>query len=231
MLFAAGFGTRMRQLTEEKPKPLIHVLGRPIIHYSLEMISSCKQIKKVVINTHYHHQQIVESIEEFKKSHPKCPEIEIVYEEEILDTGGGVKNALEHLGKDPVFTLNGDVIFRSDKNLFHELEKFWDPAKMDFLMIMQPLGQSIGYTGSGDFEMDKDGKLSRPDIDSKYAYMNAGLQILKPSLIARNPLKNFSLREYYLNSDKLYGKQVKGIKWYHASSPEDLVDIEFDLMS
>ena len=55
--------------------------------------------------------------------------------------------------------------------------------------------------------------------------------ILKPVTIAKNPLKVFSLKEYYLNSDKIFGIKAKDARWYHASRPEDLVEIEIDILA
>ena len=83
----------------------------------------------------------------------------------------------------------------------------------------------------GDFEMDRYGRLSRPDIEGNYSFMYTGLSILKPATIAKNPLKIFSLKEYYLNSQNIFGIKAKDALWYHASRPEDLVEIEIDMLA
>lgn len=230
MLFAAGLGNRMRHLTENNPKSLVPILGKPILYYSLEL---CKtySFDKIVINTHYLHRKIEDKLAEFRKLNPDFPEIITIYEEELLETGGAVKNAINILGPDPVFALNTDMIIRSSGNLFTELQNLWQPEIMDFLLLMQPFDKAIGYRGFGDFEMAADGRLSRPDIKGNYSYMYAGLQILKPEKIARNPLRIFSLREYYLNSNKVFGMEAKNARWYHATGPEDIVNIEFDMLS
>lgn len=230
MLFAAGFGSRMRHLTENSPKTLIKILDKPILHYALELCKSYP-FKKIVINTHYLHEKIEESIREFQKNNPDFPEIIIVYEPELLETGGAIKNAKYVLGDNPVFTLNTDIVLQSDHNIFEDMIKKWDSDKMDFLMLMQPYNQAVGYTGHGDFDLDEDGKLLRPDKAEDYEYMYAGLQILKPEKVSKNPLKIFSLGEYFLNSDKVIGLPAKNAKWYHATSPEDLITIEMDMLS
>ena len=89
MLFAAGLGNRMRHLTENSPKTLLPILGKPILHHALELCKSYP-FKKIVINTHYLSKQVKESIEEFKKANPDMPEIVVVYEEELLETGGAI---------------------------------------------------------------------------------------------------------------------------------------------
>lgn len=230
MLFAAGFGNRMRHLTENNPKSLIPILDKPILHHVLELCKSYP-FKKVVINTHYLHKKIEKSIEDFKENNLDFPEIVIVYEEELLETGGAIKNALNVLGGKPIFTLNTDTVLQSEHNIFEDLIKKWDSEKMDFLLLMQPYNNAIGYSGHGDFDLDKKGRLIRPDKEENYEYMYTGLQILKPRKVAKHPLRIFSLREYYLNSDKVIGIPAKNVRWYHATRPEDLIDIEMDLLA
>lgn len=230
MLFAAGLGNRMRHLTENNPKTLITILGRPILHHALELCQSYP-FKKIVINTHYLSSQIENSIAEFQANNPNCPEIEIIYEEELLETGGAVKNAKDLLGNKPIFALNTDVILRSERNIFEDMIKKWDARKMDFLLLMQPYKNTVGYVGHGDFDLDSEGKLHRPDKAENYSYMYAGLQILKPELVAKHPLRIFSLREYYLNSKKVTGVKAKDVHWYHATTPEDIISIEMDMIS
>jgi MurNAc alpha-1-phosphate uridylyltransferase len=127
--------------------------------------------------------------------------------------------------------MNTDTILQSQDNIFEYMLEKWNPEIMDFLLLMQPYNDAVGYSGHGDFELCDDGKLTRPDIEGNYSYLYSGLQILKPQLVAKNPQKIFSLREYYLNSNKVYGVPAPHMKLYHASHPEDVVDIEFHIMS
>ena len=231
MLFAAGFGNRMRHLTKNSPKTLIPILGRPMLHHALALCRAYP-FKRVVINTHYLHDQISKSIENFQKSNPSFPEIIIIYEQELLETGVAIKNAHEQLGKNPIFALNTDIVLKSNYNIFTDMTNQWNPEEMDFLLLMQKYNRAVGYSGHGDFDMLADGKLLRQDKEGNYDYMYAGLQILKPQKIAKHPLKVFSLREYYLNSDKVRGIAAKdSTRWYHATTPEDLVDIEMDMLA
>jgi N-acetyl-alpha-D-muramate 1-phosphate uridylyltransferase len=230
MLFAAGLGNRMRHLTENSPKALLPILEKPILHHVLEL---CKTypFKKIVINTHYLNKQIEKSVEVFRESNPDTPKIVIIYEEELLETGGAIKNAYSELGNEPIFALNTDTLMRSEYNIFEFMLKNWDQKKMDFLLLMQPYENSVGYSGHGDFDLTPDGKLIRPDKQENYKYMYSGLQILKPEKIVKHPLRIFSLREYYLNSDKVVGLPSHNVRWYHATSPEDIIDIEMDMLS
>ena len=72
MLFAAGFGSRMGEITKTKPKPLITILGLPLIYYALNSILRYYPFKRIVINTHHHYQQVEKSINDFKSTPLNC---------------------------------------------------------------------------------------------------------------------------------------------------------------
>ena len=230
IIFCAGRGNRMKHLSKNSPKSLIQILQKPILYYSLEL---CKiyPFKKIVINTHYLADQIKEAVKSFKENNPNFTEIEIIYEDELLETGGAIKNVQHLLGSKPIFAMNSDTIIKSEKNIFNELVERWQPNKMEFLLLMHPTQEAIAYNGHGDFEINNEGKISRPDIKDKYSHIFSGLQIIDPTRIYKNPLKIFSLREYYFNSKNVYGQEIKGTKWYHASTPEDIVEIEIDMLA
>lgn len=232
MLFAAGRGTRMKHLTDDSPKTLINILGKPILHYTLDM---CKQhgFKRIVINTYYLSEKIDASLKEYRAKNPDFPEISVIHQEGLLENGGAVKNAYKVLGDNPIFALNTDVILRANYDIFQDMERAWNPDKMDFLILMQPYDKSIGYTGSGDFEVNDDNTIARPPLVAGkkefYSFMYAGLVMLKPNIVAVNPLRVFSLKDYYLNLDRVCAIKAKNIKWYHVSRPEDIADIENDM--
>jgi MurNAc alpha-1-phosphate uridylyltransferase len=225
-LFAAGKGTRMSYLTENSPKTLLSVAGKPILYQALELCKSYP-FKKIVINTHYLSEKIDDAIDLFSKNNPNFPEIIIIHEKELLETGGAIKNAINIIGENPIFTLNTDVILKSDNNIFEHLCQSWNKIKMDFMLLLQPFDKAIGYRGRGDFEIDHDGRLHRPLITGNYTYMYAGLQIIHPLQIINNPLKVFSLSQYYTNENsRIFGAMLDGVKWYHATTPEDISVIE-----
>ena len=87
MLFAAGFGTRMRELTKHQPKPLVRVANRTLLDHALEQVNQYTPLKKVV-NCHYFPEQVKAHLSNQK-------DITIVEERDIiLETGGGLKNAI-----------------------------------------------------------------------------------------------------------------------------------------
>lgn len=179
MMFAAGFGTRMRHLTAHQPKPMVKVAGRPLIDHALELASAVKA-QPIVANLHY--------LPEPLEAHLHGTGVITVREQpDILETGGGLRNALPHLGPDPVVTLNTDAVW-AGPNPIQLLLDAWDPAQMDALLICVPRNRVHGRDGAGDFRIDDDGRLHRGD-DTVYG----GVQILKTDLLHQVGEAAFSL--------------------------------------
>ena len=103
MILAAGFGVRMRPLTNDRPKPLIEVAGKSLIDYGFDRLHEAG-VQKAVVNGHYRAAQILQWSQQ-----QATPEIVFSDEQaEILDTGGGIAKALPLLGRQPFFVLNSD---------------------------------------------------------------------------------------------------------------------------
>ena len=152
MLFAAGFGTRMGALTADRPKPLIEVAGQPLIDHALALADGFGPLRRVA-NAHYRADQL--------EAHLAPRDVTVSREDpEILDTGGGLRHALPLLNADPVFTLNTDAVW-SGPNPLRLLADAWDPTRMDALLLCVPLANAVGRKGGGDFDILRDGRLSR----------------------------------------------------------------------
>jgi NDP-sugar pyrophosphorylase family protein len=106
MILAAGLGTRLRPLTATVPKPLVQVAGRPLIEYALRLLRAAG-IRDIVINLHHLGEQVRARVGD-----GSAYGLRVVYsvEEEILDTGGGIKNAEPLLQHEPFVVVNGDTI-------------------------------------------------------------------------------------------------------------------------
>jgi mannose-1-phosphate guanylyltransferase len=106
MILAAGFGTRLRPLTEIKPKALMPVANKPILARNIEYLISYG-ITEIIVNAHHHHEQIVAYLGE-----GSCfgLNIEVKVEPEILGTGGGIKNVEDFWDKEPFFVINSDIL-------------------------------------------------------------------------------------------------------------------------
>ncbi|WP_170790188.1 nucleotidyltransferase family protein [Ruegeria lacuscaerulensis] len=210
MVFAAGFGTRMGALTKDRPKPLIEVSGRPLIDHALELVDAINP-QRIVANLHYLPEQL--------EAHLAPKGVTLTYEtDDILETGGGLRAALPMLGPEPVFTLNPDAIW-SGPNPLTLLRKAWDPDRMDALLMCVPVAQTLGYTGTGDFTADADGRISRgPGL------IYGGAQILKTEGLMDIPQTSFSLNLLWdrMHSDNhLFSLTYPG-RWCDVGHPEGI---------
>src|SRR5439155_10019930 len=110
-VLAAGLGTRLRPLTDESPKPLIPIFQKPLITFALDHLIST-EVNRFVINTHRHR----ELFQNFFASNEYAGfPVSVVHEPDLLETGGGIKNAEGQLGGDPFLTYSGDIL--TDINL------------------------------------------------------------------------------------------------------------------
>src|SRR5215218_2725952 len=106
MVLAAGFGERMKPLTEKMPKPLVPVDGKPLLDHVLDRLAAAG-VERAVVNVHYLADQIEKHV-----AARKAPKVTISDERaKLLDTGGGVVKALKLLGSEPFFHINSDTIW------------------------------------------------------------------------------------------------------------------------
>ena len=109
MVLAAGYGTRLRPLTDRLPKPLVPVLGRPLLARVVEGLRAAGA-RRIAINSHHLPEQIARCVEQFALSDHAC-EYRLLHEPDILGTGGALVNARAFLDQGEPFLLhNGDVL-------------------------------------------------------------------------------------------------------------------------
>ncbi|TQV76191.1 nucleotidyltransferase family protein [Denitrobaculum tricleocarpae] len=226
MVLAAGLGTRMKMLTENLPKPLVEVSGQAMLDTILDRVEAAG-IQEVVINLHYLGEQIVAHLE----GRPS-PKILYSREEELLETGGGVKKALPLLGEDPFFVTNGDVCWLDGyASALERLAEQWNEGEMDGLLLLHPTVYAFGYDGVGDFHMDAAGRISRRKERGVAPFIYAGIQILHPRFFDDAPDGPFSLNLLYdraIENERLFGIRHDG-EWFHIGTPEQLRETEWAL--
>ena len=218
MIFAAGFGTRMAPLTDHTPKPMLSVAGKPLINHSLDLLDG---ITNIVVNTHY----LADQLEHHLRN---TPHVTCLRESpDILETGGGLKNALPLLGADPVLVLNSDAVFVG-ANPLPALLSHWNPSKMDALLTLVPITNTIEHTGAGDFFCGNDGQLSRRGENPAAPYVYTGVQILKTDRLAEIKQSAFSLNllwDQMIAEGRAYGLIYDG-KWVDVGRPAGITAAE-----
>lgn len=215
MVLAAGLGTRFRTISGELPKPLVEVAGKPLIDWSLELLAA-GGVRRAVVNVHYK-----ADLMERHLAQVNAPEIIISDERaELMETGGGLIQATDLLGGEPIFCTNTDAILpHEDAEPIHLLRKHWRDDEMDALLLLVPIGLTTGYDGSGDFCLDGDGKISWGGDREKYVY--SGLQIIHPRIWAGETQEPKSTRIFWeraMSADRLHGVVHHG-RWMHVGDP------------
>jgi MurNAc alpha-1-phosphate uridylyltransferase len=217
MVLAAGLGTRMRPLTDDRPKALVEVGGRALIDHVLDRLADAG-VERAVVNVHW----FADRLEGHLAARGRGPEIVISDERaELLETGGGLKKARGLLGDDPVFVANIDSVWTDRGDALAELARLWNPSIMDAALLLARREGSIGFEGDGDFFLADDGRLTfRNDAPSApFAYM--GVHICKPGYVADGPEGPFSLSGLWRRSaaaGRLHGCVLDG-DWMHVGDP------------
>lgn len=202
IVLAAGLGTRMRPLTDALPKPLIEVAGKPLIDWCLDWLHAAN-IEYVVVNTSYRAEQL-----ETHLATRALPQVVASREEpEPLETGGGIVNALPLLGNAAFVAMNSDAIFPA--SAIHPLQRMaemWNDG-LDFLMLMVPQSQAIGWQGKGDFIVNDAGQFRRAAGSEEAPYIFTGVEIIHPRVFSNAPSGKFSLT-------KLWDARRDGNGWH-----------------
>lgn len=227
MVLAAGFGTRLRPITDSLPKPMVSLRGRTLVDRALDRLEAAG-VKEVVVNLHHLGDQLETHLKKRNR-----PDIVFSHEEVILETGGGIKKALPLLGDAPFYAINGDICWLDGQiPALKRLAAAWNDEEMDALLLNQPITTAVGYDGwAGDFVMDSCGRLRRRREREVAPFIFAGVQILHPRLFAGAPEGAFSLNLLYnkaLEAGRLWGLRHDG-EWYHIGTPEGLAEVEAEL--
>jgi len=215
MLLAAGFGTRMGDLTKDTPKPLLTAGGTTLLDHSMALVEAA-DCSPIVVNTHYLAEQIATHLGTRARISHETPE--------ILDSAGGVKAAAPLLEGDAVVTLNADTVWHGP-NPIPQLLAAWDEAAMDCLMLLIPVAAARAYTRAGDFFMGENAEPIRRGDASKAPYIYSGAQIIKLSAVADYPDRIFSLNTVW--DDLNTATRLKAIiypgTWVDVGTPEGLI--------
>ncbi len=186
MVLAAGFGTRMRPLTDTRPKPLIEVAGRALVDRTLDHLVAAG-IPRAVVNLHYRGEMIRAHLADRRQ-----PEIAFSEETpEILDTGGGIVAALPRLGPRPFLAVNSDAVWAGPEPLTLLAEAGLAQGTLACLLVV-PRERARGHPGRGDFFPDGPGLRRRGEADAA-PLVYTGAQLIAPEAFPGAPSGPFSV--------------------------------------
>lgn len=217
MVLAAGLGTRMRPLTDDRPKALVEVAGRALIDHVLDRLADAG-VNRAVVNVHWFADRLEAHLADRTR-----PQVVISDERaELLETGGGLKKARPLLGDDPVWVANIDSVWTDRGDALGDLARMWDPERMDAILLLARREGSIGFEGAGDVFLADDGRLTfRGEAPSApFAYM--GVHITRPQVVDDGPDGPFSLSPVWRRlaaEGRLYGCVLDG-DWMHVGDPQ-----------
>ena len=215
MLLAAGLGTRLRPLTDTLPKPLVPVLGTPLIERIMAS-ARAEGAKRFVANAHYRADQILAHFGGLLK---------VSREDDLLGTGGGVKRALPMLHSDPILVMNTDAFWPvgSDQPLGRMIARYENPN--DIVLLCVHPRNATGFGRSHDFCLSPRGAITH-DYGAPVIY--SGVALLGKTLFEGTPDGAFSLNlllEAALERETLHGV-VLDAPWFHVGDPAALAETE-----
>lgn len=186
MVLAAGFGTRMRPLTDRLPKPLIEVAGRTLLDRTLDLAAAAG-IAWAVVNLHHRAGMIRAHLAGRER-----PAIAFSEEmPEILETGGGIRRALPLLGDGPFLAVNSDAVF-AGPNPLAALAGQGLAEGAGALLLLVPRAAARGHAGPGDFFLEGDRPVRR-GAAAAAPFVYTGAQLLAPAAFADTPEGPFSV--------------------------------------
>ena len=215
MILAAGFGKRIHPLTLKQPKPLLKIGDETLLSNTLKFLQLLG-ITQVVVNVHYLGEQIVDYINKNKFNLA----INIVREKDkILDTGGGILNAIQHFSNEAFLIINPDTLWNSHylKELKMMQKVFFENEKKCLLLVVNKK-KSFDQSFKGDFNL-KNNLISRKSRDN-LDYIYTGLQIIEPGVFSNINEKVFSINKIWdklIASNELYAIE-SNIDFLHVST-------------
>ncbi len=226
MILAAGLGTRMRPLTDDRPKPLVEVAGHTLIDHTLGLLKA-EGVKCVIVNLHYKADMLRQHLARHDHG------LDILFSDEtdrLLDSGGGIKKALPLFGtQDPIISVNGDLLWAANTGIITRAWQAYNPDRMDALLMGAPVDRATGYDGPGDLFFTQTQEAEPADLRAQQVpapasapYYFCGVQILARRMFdgfaAGEP---FSVKQAWTNArqrGKLFALGTD-MPTYHIGTP------------
>ncbi len=213
LILCAGFGKRLNPITLKKPKPLLEINNFTMLERCIKLIKEL-DINKIFINTFY----LKQHFSNFIKNKNFDVDIHIVEEKEnILDTGGGILNMINHSDKDDFIVFNPDTIWSNEyKNEILKMQEIYFSQKLVNILLMVNKNLSFDQSLSGDFSLSNNLISKKENLDFIYI----GCQILNKEIFTNQNITKFSILNTWhklIDNKKLYGFESKQ-KFYHLTN-------------
>jgi mannose-1-phosphate guanylyltransferase len=217
-VLGAGLGRRLRPLTDNLPKPLIPIFQKPLITFALDHLIDVG-LERFVINTHRHPDLFQSS---FGKNGYAAHSVTLVHEAELLETGGGIKNAERYLGSDPFVTYSGDIL--TDVNL--------QPLIDEHFRRGNDVTLALRDTGLGSDVALRDDRVV--DVANRYGtrgnYDFANIAVWNPKIFQRIPSQQKIsfvpiVAEWIGQGARIGGVVMNDGRWFNISSRAEYLGV------
>jgi mannose-1-phosphate guanylyltransferase len=217
-VLAAGLGTRLRPLTDDLPKPLIPIFQKPLVTFALDHLIGVG-VHKFVINTHRHPNLFQTFFAE--REYAGFPTT-LVHEPDLLETGGGIKNAESHFGTEPFLTYSGDIL--TDVDL--------QPLIDEHFRRQNDVTLALRHTGLAAAVALRDQRVV--DISNRYGFPGnfdfANIAVWNPSIFERIPSnKKISfipiIADWIGKGAKIGGVAMNDGKWFNIGSRAEYLEV------
>jgi NDP-sugar pyrophosphorylase family protein len=228
MVLAAGRGLRARPLTLVRAKPVLPVLNRPLLHWTLEHLAR-HGVDDVVVNLHHLPDTVSEALGDGQQFGVR---VRYSRENPVLGTGGGPRAVRELFGKEPFLLVNGDMVFDLDLGRLVQRHRA-SGARATLALLPNPDPKRYSPVVT-----DVSGRVlsiaGRPRRARGKESLFAGLHVLAPELLDRLPEgPSDSVRDLYIpllaEGERLQGVRLRGA-WYDLSRPSLYRDVQLRLM-
>ncbi len=227
VILAAGLGTRMRPLTDNIPKPMVTINGKPLIGHVIDMCLEAG-VDNIVMNYHYKPESLQEYILNYYSDY-------VILSDEtelLLNSGGGIVKALPFIKGEEFFVINADCIwYNPDYNALIQMQNNYNPDQFDVFKLLANPKMAIGFDEDPIYGLTEKNHILKSNIDLKYGY--TGIQILKRPLFNGFSEKPFSIRhiwdDAFLNN-RIGGCNFQG-QWLHIGTPQAVLEAEDFLTS
>ena len=215
LILCAGFGKRLNPITLKKPKPLLELNNITMLEKCIKLIESLG-IKKIIINTFY----LRDQISNFLNNKNFNSEIKIIEDgKNILDTGGGILNMINHSEDNDFLIFNPDTLWQKEYlDEIVKMKEFYFSKKIENILLLVKKKLSFDKNFNGDFNLENNLILKSKKRDFIYT----GCQILNKKLFVDYKVENFSIINVWNNlidKKKLYGFQSSN-DFYHLTDLE-----------
>ena len=200
IILCAGYGKRVKPITDKIPKPLINIKNINLLDNTIKLVENLG-IKKIKLNTHY----LADQIKDFINKKNYQLDIQIIHEEIILNTGGGISNIIKNISEQNFLVFNPDTIWSNkDVKTVNAMSDFYNKYKPKNILLVVNKNKSFDKRFLGDFNL-KDNLLSK---DKSNDFIYTGCQILNKKILKDFVESVFSISDIWdqlLQNNELYG--------------------------